>query len=323
VDSTWLLLGEFASGTYDDLDALGNMQQIEVDFGEQEPLYTVDGEDDGILRHAPGEFTLQDQEQQIQDFWQVLQERLPHATHVVLSQSFARPQGTPLPPGHRMIAERCPRNITTYVSFLQKEAGYQKRLYRSLWQQVNSNGSTTATWKAVALTWTRQSVLPPPKTFRGPVGTYSYFTYCNNRENYLHHAGRLLLPQAMDEHYEQNYDASLLCSGIISHMRAELLCQETIQATDTFLNRDITSLSEVLSTEHDVRLSHMKQQNADMLASMRIAWGEEHSQQRVDTEHAFLHQLQHDPLYATETTPTESMIWYRYRLSMDEESYIY
>ena len=41
------------------------MQQIKVDFGEQEPLYTVDGEDDSILRHAPGDFTIQDQQQQI------------------------------------------------------------------------------------------------------------------------------------------------------------------------------------------------------------------------------------------------------------------
>jgi hypothetical protein len=222
-----------------------------------------------------------------------------------------------------MIAERCPRHITTHVSLLQKEAGYQKRLHRSLWQQVNSNSSTTAAWKAVTLTWTRQSVLPPPKTFHGPVGMYSYFIYCSNRENYLHHASRLLLPQAMDEHYKQNYDASLLCPGTIRDMRAELLPQETTQATDTYPNRDATSLSEVLSTEHDARLSHIKQQNADMLASMRTAWGKDCSQQRVDTEHAFLHQLQHDPLYATETTPTESMLWHRYRLSMDEESYVY
>jgi hypothetical protein len=221
-----------------------------------------------------------------------------------------------------MIAEQCPRNITAYISLLQKEAGYQQRLYRSLWKQVGCNSSTTAPWKIITPTWTRQTVLPPPKKFHGPVGAYSYFNYCSDREAYLHYASRLLLPQAMDQNYEQNYDASLLCPGTISDMRAELLRQETTQATDTSSSRDTTLLSEVLATEHDARLLHIKQQNKDMLASMRIAWGKEHTQQRADTEHEFLYQLQHDPLYAVEKTPTESMIWYGYRLAMDEESYI-
>ena len=54
-------------------------------------------------------------------------------------------------------------------------------------------------------------------------------------------------------------------------MRAKLLRQETTQATDTSSSRDTTLLSKVLATKHDARLLHIKQQNKDMLASMRIA----------------------------------------------------
>ncbi|KAH7063993.1 hypothetical protein BKA63DRAFT_175916 [Paraphoma chrysanthemicola] len=325
IGGTWLLSGGFTSDTCYDIDALGNLQQIEVDFGDEVPLCTVDSQDDGILRCAPGEFTLQDQQQQIRDFWQVLQQRLPRATHVVLSHGFPQPPGTPLPPAHRMISEQCPPNITAYVSLLQTEAGYKRRVHRSLWKYGISNSntrSTIATWVLVTPTWTRKSVLPPPKKFTGPAGAYSYFAYCSHRDDYLHEASCHLHPQATDMYYKHNYYTSLLCPETLRDMRAELLHKTTTCTTvDSSPDQDVLPLNEVFSTEYASRVERLRQQTADLLANMRIAWAEEGSQQRSDTKHAFLHQLQHDPLYATEKTPEESMIWYNYQLTMDEELY--
>jgi hypothetical protein len=63
----------------------------------------------------------------------------------------------------------------------------------------------------------------------------------------------------------------------------------------------------------------MEQQQADMLEKMRIERGEEGSPQRSIATQAFLHQMQHDPLWTLKCSPMESGIWSRYQSEMNNE----
>lgn len=325
VDGAWLLLGGLPGGTHDAIDALGFMQRVEVNLGSYEPFCKIEGEEDGVLRRARGKYTAQDRMRQIQDFWQVLQRRLPRATHVIFSENFATRAGAPLPSGLRRIAEQCPPGICAYVSWLQKEPEYDMRVRRSLWRPVRRLGSSNTSWEVFHPTWTQQTILPPPKSFSGPVGAYSYLDYRREHRLSLRLARRLHVLQAVEMYYTEERCPSFICPSSRCQVRFELPAEWTAHAVDARHNSDIILPSKQLQdlfAQHDARLAHMEQQDKDTLSSMRVAWGEEGSQQRREAEDAFLHQLQHDPLYTQEEPPRERLTWHDYNQEMDKQCII-
>ncbi|KAF2278350.1 uncharacterized protein EI97DRAFT_414808 [Westerdykella ornata] len=329
VDGAWLQAGGFSGHTVDDVAALALMKHVEVDFGTGGPFVRRawdDGEPQYGRRPSPADAA----ERMADAFWQTLQRCLPCATNVVLKDSELghTKEGDAAPAVLTLLAERCPAGIRASASCLQVVAGCSYLMRESLWQPVWHGRSQPATWNRVdSFDDTTQSVLPPAKTFRGPVGAFCRIDYNVRRLSYLYGARRLLLIQAMEAYYTQNPQTPFVCPVPECDFRFETPRAWAVHATDEL--HDVmdfklpTETLEMLFSEHDARLARMEQDIADTIIRLRLEWGEEGSEQRRKREEEFLHQLQHDPAYAQAKPPRECAVWHRYLIEMNNEKTAY
>jgi hypothetical protein len=321
IHGSWLLAGGFSGHTYNALDFLARARQIEVEFGGLGPL-SHNAWEDGVRQYAkrpPGPI----RDQQIYNFWQTLQWRFPCVTNVVLSGMSGEDAGIAPPADFITVAEKCPARIRVSVSCLQWVAGHPARATRTLWRPIYPQNSQSATWYAVTLHWTRQSVLPPPKKFSGPVGAFCHIQYYSSQTRYRFYASRLLRIQATEAYYLQDGPKPCICPMSGCGLQFELPGQWAAHAIDAGHDTDITLPSKQLQTlfeDHSARIEGIEQACANAMAELQIAWGKEGSKQRADAEQAFLFQLQHDPLYTHEKVPEESSMWLDYLEKMDKHT---
>ncbi|KAI8930526.1 hypothetical protein NX059_012128 [Plenodomus lindquistii] len=321
IDGTWLLAGGFSGHTYDAIDFLARVRQVEVDFDGSGPL-SHNAWVDGVQQYAkrPPDHI---RDQQIHRFWQVLQWRFPCADNVILSGISGEDAGLAPPTAFMTMVEQCPRPIRASVSCLQRIPGYPARATRTLWRQTPPGNSQLAAWKAVTLDWRRQTVLPPPKRFSGPVGAFSRIEYYHSLFFYRHFAKRLLLIQATEAYYSHPDRRPCICPVAGCGLLFELPGQWATHMIDAAHDGEISPPGEPFKSlfeDHFARQARIEQQYADEMADLQTKWGEEGSQQRTDAEQAFLTQLQHDPLWTHEKPPAESAIWLRYQQAMCEKS---
>jgi hypothetical protein len=319
----WLLAGGFSGRTLNAMDAFAYMQRIEVDFGASGPLEFYAWRD-GMRRYnkqSPDNVW----DQHIHDFWRTLQHRFPSVTEVVLSQTYGEIAGAPVPNEFGILAGKCPAGIRTSISCLQEEVDYYKRLKRILWQQVCTSDGMPAAWEVANVSWTRTSVLPPPKTFRGPVGAFCRIRYHASLQSYRHWACRFLFIYAIEAHHQQEKQTPYTCLASDCDLQFEVPGQWAAHAIDSEHDRKITLPDKQLRAlfhSHVERVSEMKQQYPEALARMQIEWGKEGSEQRSKAESVFLSQLQHDPLYTQDKSPEESEIWLSYKRAMNNELWL-
>ncbi|KAH6875637.1 hypothetical protein BKA58DRAFT_380191 [Alternaria rosae] len=321
IDGRWLLAGGFSGHTYNDLDFLACARQIEVDFNGCGPL-THNAWEDGIQQYAkrPPDHI---RDQQIYRFWQTLQWRFPCATDVVLSGLSGEDAGVAPPADYMTVAEKCPSRIRASVSCRQRVAGHPSRATRTLWRLSYPSYGQSQAWEVATLYWTRQCVLPPPKTFRGPVGAFCRIQYHSSHYFYRHFAIRALSIQAIKAYYLQDSQKPCVCPISGCGLQFELPGQWAAHAIDTGHYNNITFPSRQLQTsfkDHSARIESLEQKYADAMAELQIAWGKEGSNQRANAEQAFLSQLQHDPLYMHEKPPEESFMWLDYKEKMNKHA---
>ncbi|KAF1957397.1 hypothetical protein CC80DRAFT_491515 [Byssothecium circinans] len=317
VHGGWLQAGGSSGHTLHAVEALACMKHVEVEFYCEGP-FAHDKWDYDEGRWATADVP----ERQADAFWQIFQRCLPSATNVVLKVRAPMDAGEAAPADLTMLAERCPAGIRVSTSRLQKEAGCRFLLRKSLWQQVWHDCSQPATWEVVDISAdTTQSVLPPAKTFRGPVGAFYRHDYNVERLFYLYNAQSLLLIQAIEVYYTQNPQAPIVCPVSKCGSRFETPRAWALHASDAYhLKLKLPNETlDMLFSEHDARLERMNQEITDNETRMRLEWGEEGSEQRRKREEDFLHQLQHDPEYAHAKPPRESAIWRRYQVEMNTE----
>ncbi|KAF2274585.1 uncharacterized protein EI97DRAFT_354317, partial [Westerdykella ornata] len=318
VDGAWLEAGGYSGHTLDDVAVLTLIKHVEVDFAAGSFVNWVwDGGESQWVEGPPADTA----DRMADTFWQTFQRRLPCATNVVL-KSVHIESGGAAPAGLTMLAERCPAGIRVSVSSLQKVAGCRLLLRKILWQPVWHDRSQPATWKLVDVEDTAQSIVPPAKTFRGPVGAFLCIDHHSRRIGYLYMGISVLRIQAMEAYYTQNPQAPIVCPVPECDLRFETPRAWAVHASDA---RHITCYKfptetlERLFSEHEARLARINLQNADRGMALQREWGEEGSEQRRKREDEFLHQLQHDQEYAQATPPRESRIWCRYQIQMNNE----
>jgi hypothetical protein len=322
IDGTWLLAGGFSGHTHNAIDFLARAKQLEVNFSGSGPL-SHNAWVDGVQQYAkqpPNHI----RDRQIQYFWQILQWRFPCATNVILSGDSGEDAGVPPPAAFMTMVEQCPTQLCASVSCLQQIPGYPARATRTLWRQTRPDGNQSAAWELVTLDWRRQTVLPPPRTFSGPVGAFCRIEYYNSLFFYRRFASWLLLVQATEAYHLRPTQKPCICPSSGCGLQFELPGQWATHMIDVGHNPgEIDPPGELFQTlfkDHFARQARIEQQYADKIASLRIQWGKEGSQQRTDAEQAFLTQLRHDPLYTHEMPPEESAIWLRYKRAMCEKS---
>jgi hypothetical protein len=321
IHGEWLLAGGFSGHTPNAIDAFTSMQRIEVDFGAAGPL-EFHAWRDGIHRynkHSPEDVW----DHHIHDFWQTLQRQFPSVTDVVLSQTYAGLGGAPVPNELCILAGKCPVGIWTSVSCLQEEVDHYKRLHRILWQQVHTSDSLSTAWEVANTSWTRTSVLPPPKTFSGPVGAFCRIGYHASLQSYRHWACRYLFIYALEAHYQREKQTPYTCLASDCDVQFEAPGQWAAHAIDTRHDETITLPDKQLGAlfhSHVKRVVEMKQQYPEGIARMQKEWGEG-SEQRSKAESVFLSQLRCDPLHMQDKPPEESDRWRSYKRSMNGEMY--
>jgi hypothetical protein len=313
----WLLAGGYSGHTLNSIDALACMNQIEVDFGGTEPLF-CNAWVDGVQQYAKGPPD-DVKDQQIQNFWQILQRRFPCATDVVLSSIISGSAGDLAPAGLTIVAEKCPAGIRTFVSCLQREAEYPRRQHRILWRQVHPSNDRPAAWEVLHPSWSRQSVFPPPKDFRGPVGAFCRMQHRLLQPSFQRWGGQLLLIYAIEGYHLQEGNTPYTCPAFGCGLQFELPGQWALHAVDTGHNADSVPPSKELRAlfkKRAAKIADVEQQYKDGMTSLLIDWGDEGSEQRRDAESAFLSQLEHDASYTHDKPPTECAIWLRFTWQM-------
>jgi hypothetical protein len=91
-----LLAGGFTGYTHNDVVSLGYMERIVIDFDQLQPLHDYIWVD-GVLGSTMESVIEESKIRRIDCFWQVLQQRFPCATHIVLSETIAWKAGASQP----------------------------------------------------------------------------------------------------------------------------------------------------------------------------------------------------------------------------------
>ena len=121
-------------------------------------------------------------------------------------------------------------------------------------------------------------------------------------------------------YYQQNPQQVITCPDAYCKLQFESPDQWTLHATDARHGLDIVLPSEqlrMLFTQHDDTLQHVYPRADNAFTRMRTAWGEPDSPQRRDAEHAFLDQLDSDPLYTSDKPPKERSFGRYYQVDMN------
>ncbi|KAF2175416.1 hypothetical protein K469DRAFT_756261 [Zopfia rhizophila CBS 207.26] len=318
VDAYWLFAGGFPGLTHYTLDFLAHVEQVEVDVSEIELFLRPEEPDPHTGQLVPPS---QSPEELAHGFWQTLQHRFPRATHVVMSRNAEQKYDKPLPYDLKMMVQMCPTNITTSASLLQYDVCRFRR-ERSLWRLRGGDTNSTGEWEKISPVWTRQSILPPPKEFRGPVGVYEHIFYKYRRLALQEWALWPLQIEALERHYFDGRYEPFSCPDPTCEARFEHVGEWTLHAIDSahdLQRQGIVLPNKVKAIFHERRkaLSRKRHDLDEAFQRLFDDWGEEESEKRHNTAQAFLHQLEHDPLYAHGKPARECSTWIQFLLDMD------
>jgi hypothetical protein len=155
------------------------------------------------------------------------------------------------------------------------------------------------------------------------VGAYERCHYRIYRYFRLNRAVRLLLVEAVERHHFHQRRKSFDCFEPDCKAHFKEPGEWTLHALDNLHTRNAVVPDE-LKILFDCHKSLLQQTYRHDGAWDRIKadFGEEGSEKRHNAEQAFLHQLDHDPLYAHGKPARECSTWFSYTIDMDP-TYVY
>jgi hypothetical protein len=323
VEADWLLAGGFPGHAHHAINILPYVEQVEVNFDHMDSLCQDWEVEISRGRTEESAVPLQSVEDRVRGFWKTLQYRLPRATDVVVTESTPRRATESLPDDLKIITEMCPKGIRASASFLKRTAGYTYLLERSLWRQAERDVKIARQWQQITSTWTRQSILLPPKEFRGPVGAYDstfykFHQYCRQKTG-----AQLLVIEAMERHHFHERRKPFDCLEPGCEARFGGPGEWTLHAIDNahFQSAVVPDNVKALFDQNNSLLEQTYKQDKTW-GKIKAAWGKEGSEKRRIAEQAFLHQLDHDPLHAHGKPARECSTWLSYTLDLDP-TYVY
>jgi len=330
IRGSWLLSGGYTGLTHAALEAHKYMQYILIELGSANKTLYDDWVD--LIRHRT-KFSDEEEarlyaEHQIAAFWQVLREWCPHVVSVVLHTDYILESGTEPPRFLTQLAEACPNGIHVRASNFHVDHNSQKRpRSRKRWQAIKSTDKPVA-WELIEPLDTPRLVIPPFQERSGPAGKWWRWMHDETEPyDYMYHARKLLLIQAMEAYYLHTLKAPCICPVTGCGLQFEEPGQWTLHyvSTNDELHDKATLYPPPCATlqksfaEHNARLNRMRKIQKERLIEMRAEWGEEGSEQRKHITHQFLQQLRDDPLCAIRQEPETSHFWRRYQVMMNEK----
>jgi hypothetical protein len=308
VHAKWLLTGGYPAYTKLDLDMLACVEQLNVDFSwMHERLWmTPEGsgrwagtEEDAAATAYGG------MDEQIRVFWETVQRRLPQLKHVILSDQCTRSERRP-PALWKKVGRMCPASIDVSFYHLNADDPYNGRSKRTWWRRVINQ--TTTHDANVRYDWESCSelpeliVIPPNHEFRGPVGRYEHFNAKYADHNARRRATRMQRIAAMERlHFHQTHKP-FGCSAPDCTAWFAQPEEYTTHANKTRHDEKDTlpAVYEAAFAENDEKLKQLWKETNDLDSSFLEWWDVEGSEKREAAQKEFVHQLEHDPLYARE-----------------------
>ena len=308
IPGKWLLDGGYAGETDDTLGFLTRVERVEIHFDYMSSMFW---NQDGIRQvdsEADAPFST---EGRVRTLWQNLQSRCPRVKHVVVTEAKQCAANEPLLNEMATILRMPPPGVSVSVSMLRmsRNAAY---LERSRWQRMNERieiVEQTAVW---------QSIEPPPKEFRGPVGAYQQAYHIFGRLCDQQFATRFILLEARERHHFDGRTEPFTCIKAGCDIRFEKPGEWTVHAVAT--NHDTENRTQVPLDEHrdvfnkrQAELKQMRERDIDVpLLRISKEWGEPGSEGRANLEKAWFDQILNDPLYAHGKTPAECSTWQQF-----------
>ncbi|KAF2243177.1 hypothetical protein BU26DRAFT_127725 [Trematosphaeria pertusa] len=321
VECHWVLDGGFAGYAHLAPEFVARVERVEVDFADIEELWTdpvaqICGTASMALSHGRTE--------RLRRFWQTLRRRLPRVTCVVISESRPRKARESLPQDLQALLQMCPSSISVLASLLFWDVPERRKsAERSLWRLAPTSAGTPGDWEEVNPVWTRQSILPPPKEFRGPVGAYERTRYKFLLYGLRRTAAQLLRLEARERHHFHGRREPFGCPYPGCEAWFNLPGEWTLHATYTRHDYEAVAPNAFKASFDQLEgdLERMLQQDIHgPKRTMLEDWGEEGSNKRQAAEQAFLHQLDFDPLYTHVKPARETLAWALYTEDMDPSS---
>ncbi|KAF2134170.1 hypothetical protein P153DRAFT_363154 [Dothidotthia symphoricarpi CBS 119687] len=317
VDAPWLLAGGFPGPAYHAMNILPYVEQIEVEFDHMTSVLHDSEPSIGEAQSASSWVI----EKRICDLWRTLRRRFPRVTHVVVSESHPRGAEHTPPCELKMVVQMCPLGVTVSASILQRD-DVSCLLERNLWR-LAGDASVAGEWEMVYPDWRRQSIILPPKEFRGLVGAYQHIDYQFQRFCSRKWAIPLLLIEARERHHFDERCEPFRCfepTCVIGFERAGKWALHAMRTRHDEKGQGTIPPEEFRHRfeQHEAELRRMRKRDIEgALEKMLRDWSEKTSEEQLGAEQAFLHQLDHDPLYAHGRPAQESLTWLTYIREME------
>ncbi|KAF2822731.1 hypothetical protein CC86DRAFT_261125, partial [Ophiobolus disseminans] len=313
VSGEWLLAGGFTGHTLYAVDFLRNVQRLEIHFTTVDSFSNnwIDGERKLLY---DGEQPSRTVDEQIKGLWHMLTTMCPRLTHVVVSESHKR---RAMQEVHKVLVQKCPATISVSASYLQRTSLDGATVKRHLVKKSHTNNGKTIHWPILDLEWTRQIILLPLKEFRGLVGEFQRVDYALSL--YLHRmwALALLRIEVVEKYHFGGEYHPFNCPEPTCPAYFTLPGQWPAHADEFSAHHDKAEIPREFAiqwAEHKEEIQRTYQRGRwDAIELMRAQWGVDGSEQQRAIEHAFLEQIEHDPLYACSKPAKETALWGRYQ----------
>jgi hypothetical protein len=314
VDARFLLSGGLSGGQDYATNFFASIAQLEVDFPQMSDLGAI--WDDGVYRDSIFYEPSWSPERQIRDFWEVLQRTFPCAIRVTISESKLQWLGHPPPSELETMVQLCPPRICVLVSVLQYEDEASRRAIRYLARRSHSDDCSTAdAWDIIHTRWARQSILPPPKVWKGPVGAFRRIEHARRRYNAMKMGTIILLITAIGRRQPQALDRPIVCPAPACDVYFTVPVEWATHAVESCHYRTAVPPEEhqELFDQQEKRLEALFRQECLLPTErLRRSCGGPGSRERLDNELAFLSQLEQDPEYAHSKPAYTCSTWISY-----------
>lgn len=317
VSGEWLLAGGFTGHTLYAVDFLRHVQRVEIHF-ESVDSFSDEWIDGKRKLLYDGERPSRTADEQIKSLWHLVTTMCPCLKHVVVSESHYR---RAMQEVHKELVEKCPASISVFASYLQRDLSNEALVRRHLVMKPSTNNGTTTHWPILDQEWTRQTILPPPKEFRGLVGAFQRLDYALTVWEYQRESLTLLRIEVVEKYHFGTEHRAFSCPMRTCPAYFTLPGQWPAHVDECNGHDSMAEIPcefAIQFAEHEEEIKRKYQRDgSSALETMRAERGADGSEQQRAKDHAFLEQIEHDPLYACSKPGKETVLWKRYRSAME------
>jgi hypothetical protein len=315
VEAQWLLNKAYPGQSFWDMAFLTNVQNIEIECRagiRQEICVQRDNSCD--IQHDL-----------VNVFWASLKDKFPNVKKVILNHNEERVSWDeePFPLALQLLLRACPQDIESSLLFLEKEpkppllAGTAD--WRTgAWHRCSFQLAGDGEWHKSEPKTLRQTILMPPKQFKGPVGRYIELKYQCYHKIPLQRFGLWpLMVEALDRHHSGlGRNASFVCPLSSCTASFRQAGEWTVHAAKTHY-QEWKRLLEILPDssvgarlkERSQALDRKTHQVQEQFKEIRVAWMAGDEATRTKIKRSWMEQLGSDAAWETKERGEESSLW--------------